>query len=651
MDGASRSMRPDLAAAILVATSVLVVWAFFAGGASGVRAVATLGFAALIVATLLLVCWTRGAVVMPRLDRSGFVAVASATALVVWTALTVWWSIAGDRSFDALGKGLVLLAFGVVGLAAAVRPGRPVTAVALVLAAALGAALCWALLGKVVPSLGPDDAGRVTRLRGSIGYWNALALLADAALGLGLWLVATVRDRFGRPLGALLLYIATLAILLTQSRAGLVAGLVVVALVLALSPGRAEASLFALLACGPGLFVAGWAFTQPALVEDGSASVERVSSGTTLGVLSVLGVVVVLVAVSKVPVVRLVETRRRTVVRVLLSAVAILFAVGLLGLVTTVGNPVRWAGNQLTSSGEIANRPDRLVEVGTNGRSVWWGEAWQIFRANPAGGTGASTFEIARKRVRSNAQPVSSPHSVPLQLLSETGLPGFLLGLTFVVGLVLGIRATLGRLEDDERGAAVGLVGLPLAFGLHALVDLDLDFLAVAAPTMLVAAVLLGAGRPPAAQADRLVTAGAVVAAVAAAWVLVAPALSTRSVERTYAQITAGRIDSAGSIARRAQRLNPLAPDPLYGRAAVATAADDAPGADAFLLQATRLQPENPATWYELGLFRSIRGDLCGAYYALNAAYTLDPNGSFARSELDRAKAAVNDPENPACGR
>jgi len=651
MDGASRSMRPGLAAAILVAASGLVLWAFFAGGASGVGAIATLGSAALILATLLLVGWARGAVVLPRLDRAGGVAVAAAVTLVGWTALTVWWSIAGDRSFDAVGKGLVLLAFGVVGLAAAILPGRPVRSVALVLAAALGAVLCWALLGKAVPALGPDDAGRVTRLRGSIGYWNALALLADAALGLGLWLVATVHDRFGRPLGALLLYVSTLTILLTQSRAGLLAGLAVVALVLALTASRVEASLFALLACGPGLLVAGWAFTQPALVEDGARSAERVSSGATLGLLTLIGVVVVLLAVSQVPVVRLVEKRRSEVVTSLLIAVAILFAVGLLGLVAAVGNPVTWAGNQLTSSAEVVNSPDRLGEFGTNGRMVWWGEAWQIFRANPAGGTGASTFEVARKRVRSDAQPVSSPHSVPLQLLADTGLPGFLLGLTFVVGLVLGVRAMLCRLEGEERAAAVALSALPVAFGLHALVDLDLDFLAAAAPTMLVSAVLLGAGRPATGKGGRLVVAGVVVATLAAAWVLVAPALSTRSVERTYAQISEGRIDAAGSAARRAQRLNPLAPESLYARAAVATAAGDLAGADAFHVQATRLQPENPATWYELGLFRSIKGDLCGAYYALNAAYTLDPNGTFARSELDRAKEAVNDRENPACGR
>ncbi|MSO96131.1 MAG: hypothetical protein EXQ81_10130 [Thermoleophilia bacterium] len=653
MDAAQRGARSGLAVAIPGATGALLIWALFAGGGSGTDATATLGSAAVIVATLLMIGWARGVVVFPRLDRPGLVAVVAAALLVAWTGLTVWWSIAGDRSFDALAKGLVLLAFGAVGLAAAALPGRPVRALALLLAAALGAVLLWALLGKAVPTLGPDDAGRVTRLRGAVGYWNALALLADAALGLGLWLVATVRERFGRPLGALLLYAATLVILLTQSRSGLVAGLAVVALVLGLTTNRVEAALLALLASTPGLLVAGWAFTRPALVEDGGASAARVSDGAVLGVLMVLGSIAVLVAVRMVPVARLVSTRRQAVVRGLLGTAVLVFAVGLLGLVAAVGNPVTWVTSQVTSVGEVSNGPGRIGQFETNSRTVWWGEAWQVFRANPAGGTGASTFEIARKRVRSNARNVSEPHSLPLQLLSDTGLPGFLLGLAFVVGVALGIRATLGRLERDERAAAASLTALPLAFGLHSLVDLDLDFLAVAAPTILVCAALLGAGRPAAARAGGTMTLGVVVAASAVLWVLVAPGLSSRAVDAAYRQSSDADLGAAASSSRRAQRLNPLAVAPLYARATVAGLARNAGAAETFLVQATRLQPANPATWYELGIFRYVAGDLCGAYFAFNAAYTLDPKSSlfYEGSELDRARAAVNDPLQPACGR
>ena len=648
-------MRSGPAAVILVAVAVLLGWALFAGGASGTGATASLGTAAMIVAALLLVGWSRGVVSLPRLDRPGLVAGATAVALVAWIGLTVWWSIAGDRSWDALAEGMVVLAFGIVGLAASSLPGRPVHTLALLLAAALGAVLLWALVGKAIPALGPDDAGRVARLKGSIGYWNALALLADTALGLGLWLVAPVRGRFGRPAGALLLYASTVVILLTQSRAGIVAGLAVVALALWLSEARVEAALFALLATAPAAIVAGWAFTRPALVEDGGAHADRVSDGAVFGVLMVVGTIVALVLVARVPVSRLVATRRREVVRGLLGAVAIVVAVGVLGLVVSVGNPVTWAADQIGGSGEVVNSPGRLGSLETNNRTVWWGESWQVFRANPAGGTGARTFEIARKRFRADAQNVSEPHSVPLQLLSDTGLPGLVLGLVFVVGLVLGLRATIHRLEPDERAASVGLLALPVAFGLHALVDYDLDFLALTAPTALVSAALLGAGRPAAVARSRaLIAVSAVLGAGAAIWVLTAPALATRSVDTAYRQGDTGDLSAAAASARRAQSLNPLSPEPLFARATIASFARDNRAAEAFYEQATRLQPENPATWYELGLFRQLAlGNECSAYFALNAAYTLDPSSIlfYPDGPLDVAKAAVNDRVDPACGR
>src|SRR3954470_12835077 len=224
MEAASGGKRSGPAAAVLAAVALLVGWAFFAGGASGTDATAPLGTAAVLVAAGIVIGWSRRrvalprlhpprAVALPRLDPAGIVAAAAAIGLVAWIGLSIWWSIAGDRSWDALAKGIVLLAFGLVGLAAGVLPVRPVRSLALILAVALGAVLGWALLGKAIPALGPDDVGSVARLKGSIGYWNALALLADAALGVGLWLLVSVGERFGRPAGGLLLYLATIVIL------------------------------------------------------------------------------------------------------------------------------------------------------------------------------------------------------------------------------------------------------------------------------------------------------------------------------------------------------------------------------------------------------------------------------------------------------
>ena len=108
MDAAPRAMRPGFVAAALVTVAGLLGWALFAGGASGTGATASLGTAAVIVAALLLVGWSRSAVPFPLLDRPGLVAAAAAIALVAWTGLTVWWSIAGDRSWDAFAKGIVV---------------------------------------------------------------------------------------------------------------------------------------------------------------------------------------------------------------------------------------------------------------------------------------------------------------------------------------------------------------------------------------------------------------------------------------------------------------------------------------------------------------------------------------------------------------
>ena len=66
---------------------------------------------------------------------------------------------------------------------------QPARTIAAGLALLLGLVLCWALLGKVIPSLFPDGA-RVARLRNPIGYWNSLALAAATAVPLALWLAS-----------------------------------------------------------------------------------------------------------------------------------------------------------------------------------------------------------------------------------------------------------------------------------------------------------------------------------------------------------------------------------------------------------------------------------------------------------------------------
>ena len=108
---------------------------------------------------------------------------------------------------------------------------------------------------------------------------------------------------------------------------------------------------------------------------------------------------------------------------------------------------------------------------------------------------------------------------------------------------------------------------------------------------------------------------------------------------------TPGRIEAAVDAAERARRLNPLSTAPLEALAVAADAAGEQATAVAWYEEATRLQPDNPDTWYALGLYHAIATrDQCAAYQALNHSYTLDPNGTrwVPGGPLDVARDAVN---------
>jgi O-Antigen ligase/Tetratricopeptide repeat len=595
MDAAPRLAPPpgrvaEASSLLLVALALLVAGAVFAGGGSRDDALATVGVAAVVCAAVALGVALRDGLTLPRLDRAGWLVVGASVALTGWTGLSIVWSIAGDLSWEWLDRGVVYLAF---------------------------LALGWALLGVAVPSLA-EEGGRIARLQEPVGFWNALALLADGAVGLGVWLLAS-RRLVLRLAGGLLVYSAVLVVLLTQSRAGVVAALAVVALSIAFARERLTATLGLGVAALPSLAVGGWAFTRPALVESGAAYGERVDDGRIFAVVALAGALLVALVLWWAPLERLVAERERAVQWGAGIACGLVVLGGSLGLLTAVGNPVDW--------GECVNDPGRLADLCANNRLEWWGDALEVARDRPLGGSGAGTFELARKRFRDDATPVGQPHSVPLQLLADLGVVGFALGLLVAVGAVLGVRRGLQLVGAPERPAAAGLACLVLAYAIHAVVDYDLDFLAVTAPAFVALGALLAVGRPPATArvgpAGLLAIGATAVAAVASIGL---PALAERETDRAFEAADAGRVEEAVNAANRARRLDPLSPAPLYALAVAADAAGNKAAAVAWYEKATRLQPENPDVWFELGLYHSIAtGDQCAAYQALNHSYTLDP--------------------------
>ena len=221
---ANPAAGPSRAAPWAVAGAVagLAAAAVFFGGASGDGSVLELALLAVAACGGGLLAATLGFVSLPRLEPAGVATLAALLALIGWVGLSIVWSVAGDRSWSALNKGLVYVLFLLAGILLGCHGGRCARVAAGLLAVVLGLALAWALAGKAFPDLFPDG-GRIARLRNPVGYWNGLALLADAALPLGLWLATAFAPRRWRVAGALLFYAAVLTGLLTQSRAGVAA--------------------------------------------------------------------------------------------------------------------------------------------------------------------------------------------------------------------------------------------------------------------------------------------------------------------------------------------------------------------------------------------------------------------------------------------
>jgi tetratricopeptide (TPR) repeat protein len=633
------------AAALLAAAGALLLAALLGGGASGDSRLLWIGGGAALAAGIAGAAFFLGALPRPSPGHAGTAFLALGGGFVLWSGVTILWSVQPDRSWSYTNRGLAYLAFACLGLfLGAALPRAPRRLAALFLAG-FALAIGWALLGKAIPSLYPDY-GRIARLRSPIGYWNALAQVCDAALPLGLWLGA--RRRWA---GALVVYGASVAAVLTLSRSGLAIGVLAVVLYLALARDAYGGLLTLAAAVPPAALVAGLAFTQPGLADDGTTHSQRVHAGVVFAVSFLAGAVVAGLLGAWLSRLRVpaAPTRARVVRFAAAGAVIVLLLVVAAGIVRA-GGPVSaarrlWHGFATTE--QITQASGRLSSANSSNRWRWWQESWDAFSQHSLGGSGAGTFELEHRLVRGArfSEPTIEPHSIALQALGETGIVGFLLLLGTVASGGLVLRAALRRLDGIDRAAAAALAVGAAAWLAHALVDLHWDYIAVTAPVFLTIGALAAAGRPALPARRRPLWAlGAVLLAAAAVYSLATPWLANRRLDSGLAALGRGNLAAATSDFRAADRLNPLAVEPLLYQAAVQIARGNAHAAEILYLRARARQPKNPDVLYELGVFEFRQGNYLAAYRALNDAYTLDRFGPAGRKGgyLDRARAIVN---------
>ena len=538
----------------VAAPLLLIGLGLFFGGGPGDGSVFWLGAGALVAVGALLL--TAG---IPR----GWPALVPLAALAAWCAASIGWSGLPDRSWDYANRTILYALFAAVGLWSAART----RALANGLAALLGAVIVWSLLGKVFPFFydygGPD----VTRLRGPIGLWNQLALATDYALALAL----ALRGRAG----TLLAYSALVALLLTYSRGGILTAALVCVVWLWFTDERVESAATLVAAALPAAAVGGIGFALPGVTSDGQSLHVRWRDGLVFGALLVVGAIAALV---------LERLRRPSDTRALRRAA---IAFGVLAVAAAV---VAVVVNGI-GSGAVGNGGGRIGSTSSNFRFTWWSQAWHGFTDHVLWGTGAGTFHLLNLRYRKTYLDFTiEPHNLPVQVLAELGLIGFVL---LVVACVMLLRGSFRR-----SGHELALALLLPAFLIHSLVDVDWDFAAVAAPAFVAAGALVGGPAVRRVRGFSLLPALGVGLIVLGS--LVSPWLARRWATEAADAALAGRNAHAITLANRAHALDPFLLEPYWAKADAAPTTREA--YRQYVLAVAR-QPKNPQPWLLAGEF------------------------------------------------
>lgn len=613
---------------LLAGSAALCGCALFFSGGDAEAPLVWIGAFALLLAAI-----STGFVRSARVSTPAAVFVGALGGLALWQGASTAWSISPDGSWIYTNRTVVYAAFALVGALVAGALSRQTLATAA--AVLLGAVIGWALLAKCVPALYPDY-GRLSRLRSPVAYWNELALLADVAIPLGLWLAAArARRPAVRAAGVLLVFGATLVVLLTYSRFGIALACLGAAAWVLLDRDRVESLAAVAVGGGAGAAVFGVALALPGISKDGSSHAARAHDGwifalvtLAVGALVVLASLVLARAESRRP---LSTASRRRVARVAGIAALLIAIAGVAASVVYAGRI--WNDFTNPVSSQISNGVQHLGSASSSNRWRWWQEAWHAFTRHPVGGTGAATFQYTNELLRSSPVGVDEPHNVPLQFLTETGIVGLLLYMIAFGAAGVGIVAARRRAGDGERAAITALGVGVAAFAAHMIVDKDWNFVATCGPLLLVTGALATApdrGAVVARSRRPLLGLSAFVVALAAIYSLAAPWLSQRELASA----------ATVSAVKRAHSYDPLSTAALSEYAAFEDAVGNTAHAEQLYRKEVSLEPLNSQTWFDLGVFYAEHHRWRSAYIALSNAWTHDKYGpaGIACGLLDRAR-------------
>jgi hypothetical protein len=571
---------------------------------------------ALVAATVLL------AGVAARPSRLATLGIAGIAGLAAWDALSALWApspaLARDEAFLVL---TYALAFGIA-VVTLWSERRRLIAVSCVGAGSAAIALGACIL--LVWGAHPLDRFGGGRLAFPITYVNATAALFATGFWPALLVGARRESRFAVRVTALAAAeLALAASVMTQSKGAVVGLGVGTVLVFALAPMRLRLVAPFLLVAVPSA-VAFSRLTEPFRVY-GDEAIRR--AGAVALTLAVVVVLLALVYALLDAHLQISARTEREAGRVLLALVVACLLAGVAAFFVRVPHPGAWFQAKWDAAHHYSAADDEvdsthLLQLGSN-RFDFWRVARGELARHPLLGDGARGFGPAYLVHGESSETPRRAHSLPMDVLAETGLVGFAL-------LVLGLGAPLWLVfRRARRGEllAVAALGGFLVWLVQACVDWTWTFPAVTLPAL----VLLGAGasaRDGFGAVPKPAARGVAAFAVVVAVLLFAPTwVATRYVDRGIAAHSASDLD-------RAATLDPLATDGLL----LATWVKPLPDAIPDLERAVRREPGMVATRQALGMAYLQVGRRADALRQLEAAQRLYPRNRLIAGLVADAK-------------
>jgi hypothetical protein len=466
---------PSAPTLLLGALLAALAYGTFAHGAAQIPDENRLQVALALVAIAACVAWLLDGGLRLRTTRLGWIGLGLLVAFVAWTAISLAWSVAPDRTWTEFNRATMYALVLVLGLCVGSSHPRAVERLAVGWLVIASAVALYALGGKVAPwiHIGPFDLNHTagfSRLRAPLDYWNALALVlvmaAPVALRIAVERVVALRWRLAAVASLYLLFVV---IALTYSRGGIVALVIALAVAAGLARARMRCLVLTLATVVATVPALAFALSAHSLTTDGVPVADRTGDGLVLAGLMAVSCAALLVAAWRLDRARLAiptEWRAsRRLGRALVIGAAVLLVVAMVGFGVSdrgLGGTVSAQVNKFTQIHEQRlTDPKRLLSTNAGNRWVWWKEAAGAFSDRPIAGWGAGSFPVLHLQYRHNRLSVLQPHSVPLQFLAETGVIGAVLALgAIVVLIVAGLQRVRALPFGPARGAAAALAPL-----------------------------------------------------------------------------------------------------------------------------------------------------------------------------------------------